>query len=92
MPRLYGGKNPTHGFNVSFSANEVDDFKSTWPCSGLPSGSITFCYDSRGDLVDILPDRMARCDGADLLALSHEGNAYAARRLGRPDLCRGGCG
>jgi hypothetical protein len=88
MPKLYGGKEPGHGFNVSFSANEVAAFKAQWPCSGLPTRSVWFGYDSRGDLDDIDP-KWSNVDSPALLALSHDGNAYAATRLKRPELRRG---
>ena len=52
-------------------------FKRQWPCSGIPElDSITFEFDSRGDLVDIIamqdgkPVDSAEFDGPALLALS----------------------
>jgi hypothetical protein len=88
MPKLYGGKEPGQSFSVSFSRREVDEFRSTWPCCRMPDRAVTFCYDSHGDLVEIMPVSY-RYDGEDLLALSHDGNAYAARETGRPELKRG---
>lgn len=71
---------------VTVSAREVDAFKRTWPCSGLPDRGVSFTFDARnGDLVDFAPDEL---DGDDALALSHDANNYAARKLGRPELTR----
>jgi hypothetical protein len=72
---------------VQFSCAEVAAFVDSWPCSSVPERAITFCYDSSGDLVDILPYDLDY-DGDDLAALSRDGNAYAAKRLKRPELAR----
>jgi len=54
---------------IRVSTNEVDDFKSRWPCSGLPSRPIEFCFEKKnGDLVDIKPD----IDGSAAVALSED--------------------
>ncbi len=63
--------------NVRVSAREVEAFKRTWPCSGLPDCSITFQFDGRNqDLVDIWPDSSG-FDGPALLALSQDAQAFA---------------
>jgi hypothetical protein len=62
---------------VMMSRKDVDAFKTSYPCSGLPSRAITFEFDSRnGDLVDIFPDS-ARFDGPALLALSQDAQEFA---------------
>ena len=67
-------------FTVSVSSNEVADFKTTWPCSGLPTKAIRFQFDKRnGDLVDLLPWDL---DGDALAALADDAKAYGAKRLG----------
>lgn len=64
---------------VSVSRNEVNSFKRTWPCSGLPNRSISFTFDKRnGDLVDLNPSFI---DGEAAVALSHDAGNYAAHRL-----------
>lgn len=40
---------------VTMSKNEVKDFKSHWPASGLPNRKIIFTFQRDGDLVDIYP-------------------------------------
>lgn len=68
-------------YSVTVSANEVSEFKDRWPCSGLPERSIGFQFDKRnGDLVDIWGT--GDYDGDDLLALSHDAQAYGRKRLG----------
>ncbi len=68
-------------YSVSVSAAEVENFKSTWPCSGLPGHAIWFQFDKRnGDLVDIKPDSN-NFDGPALLALSNDAQAYGKKRL-----------
>ena len=63
-------------YNVSVSRAEVEAFKRSFPCSGLPDKAITFQFDHRnGDLVDIWPDS-SRFDGSGLLALSQDAQAY----------------
>lgn len=74
------------GFNVSCTRDDVAAFKRVWPASGLPGNSVTFCFGSNGDLVGILPTRMAaRWDGPAAVALSQDAQCYGARRLRRND-------
>ncbi len=69
-------------YSVAVSRAEVEAFKATWPCSGLPDRAIWFQFDKRnGDLVDIRPSDI---DGEDLLALSHDAQAYGKRRTAQP--------
>ena len=67
-------------YRVTVSANEVADWKRYWPCSGLPSRSLSFTFDKRnGDLVDTnAPESV---DGAALVALSHDAQVYGRKRL-----------
>ena len=60
---------------VAVSASEVERFKATWPCSGLPSRGISFTFDKRnGDLVDLNPNSV---DGEAAVALSEDAARYA---------------
>ena len=87
MMRLFGGETHNTGFNVSVSGPEVRAFNARWPCSQLPNVAITFCFDSRGDLVDILPYRLAKkVDGPEAVALCDDARKYAESR--RPHLKR----
>jgi hypothetical protein len=71
-------------YTVTCSEHDVRDFKSTWPCSGLPTRSISFQFDKRnGDLVDIRPDSQ-HFDGPALVALSQDAQAYGKKRLKLP--------
>lgn len=67
-------------YRVTVSAAEVEAFSRRWPGSGL-SGRYAFTFDHRsGDLIDV---DGAEYDGPDLLALSHDAQAYGAwKRLG----------
>jgi len=60
--------------NVQISAREVEEFKAQWPCSGLPSRSITFQFASNGDLIDLWP---ANLDGSAVVALADDAKAFA---------------
>ena len=63
-------------YNVVVSRREVEIFKRSYPCSGLPDRAITFQFDKRnGDLVDIWPNSHT-FDGSGLVALSHDAQAY----------------
>ena len=70
-------------YSVTVLRHEVEAFKRTWPCSTLPDAAITFQFDKQnGDLVDILPYRIAaRVDGPDALALSQDAQAVGRTRL-----------
>ena len=60
---------------VTVSRSEVDNFRSTWPCSSLPDRGISFTFDKRnGDLVDMFPYDL---DGSDVVALSQDAQQYA---------------
>ena len=61
-------------YSVSVSKREVEDFKSHWPCSGLPTHAVTFQFDKKsGDLVDIAPNAF---DGDAAVALAADAQAY----------------
>lgn len=65
---------------VTVSAVEVEEFKRSWPCSGLPSRAISFTFDRRnGDLVEVCPANLEErgADGGALLALSHDAQRAA---------------
>lgn len=71
-------------YSTQCSRNDVQAFKDRWPCNGMPTAPIWFQFDKRnGDLVDMKPsnweDRGA--DGSAMVALSHDAQAYAKRRL-----------
>lgn len=64
---------------VCVSRREIDRFKRTWPCSGLPSKSISFVFDKvNGDLVDLSPSFV---DGSAATALSQDAKDYLAKWL-----------
>jgi hypothetical protein len=66
-------------YTVKISCREVEDFKTRWPCSGLPSRSVRFQFSKRnGDLVDLHPSTL---DGSAALALSQDAQAYSRQRL-----------
>lgn len=69
---------------MTISRDEVADFKSQWPCSGLPEVRVWAQFDKRnGDLVDMRPNLEERgADGAAVLALVADGQKYAAQKLG----------
>lgn len=67
---------------VMMSRKDVDAFKASYPCSGLPSRAITFEFNTRnGDLVDIFPDS-SKFDGPALLALSQDAQEFAVKAVG----------
>lgn len=69
-------------YTVMLSTHDVDVFKRSYPCSGIPSRPISFQFDKRnGDLVDVTPDSGA-FDGPGLVALSQDAQTYGERRLG----------
>ena len=62
-------------FTVKVTRDEVERFKSTWPCSGLPERALWFQFDKRnGDLVDM--GGAGNYDGSDLLALSQDAQKW----------------
>lgn len=70
-------------YTVTVTTREVRDFASRWPCSGLRSKPVTFQFDKRnGDLVDSNDrEQHPDADGSALVALSHDAQAYGAKRL-----------
>lgn len=76
-------------FTVCASCDDVERFAERWPCSGFRYGdSVAFQFDKRnGDLVDMIYRNGgrraddARVDGGAMLALSHDCQAYGAKRL-----------
>lgn len=69
-------------YTVQCSTRDVETFKASWPCSGLPSLPIAFQFDKRtGDLVDILCRRdSSSFDGPSLVALSEDAQQYGKSR------------
>ena len=68
-------------YRVAISAREVCDWRDRWPCSGLGARGYSFTFDKRnGDLVD--HNAPESHDGEALVALSHDAQAYGARKLG----------
>jgi hypothetical protein len=49
-------KNDRTGLVVAVSAQDVQEFNRTWPCSNIPEISIKFEFDSHGNLIDIIPE------------------------------------
>ena len=83
MPRVVSQNNTW--IKVSFSENELDDFKRRWPCNNIPDKvrSAWFEFDKRnGDLVDYGPRTLHALsatghDNGAVLALSHDAWRYA---------------
>lgn len=71
-------------YTVTVTRNEVDQFARRWPGSGLSAKPVTFQFDKRnGDLVDTNDQvNHPHADGAALVALSHDAQAYGKQRLG----------
>ena len=70
-------------YTVQATRADVEAFKRSYPCSGLPNRAISFQYDKRnGDLVDITPESSG-FDGPGLLALSQDCQQYGERRAGK---------
>lgn len=72
-------------FTVQCSRADVEAFKRSYPCSGLPNVPIAFQFDKRnGDIVDIVYRRdSAGFDGPGLLALSQDAQAYGQAKQHR---------
>ncbi|MER9680809.1 hypothetical protein NKJ23_15955 [Mesorhizobium sp. M0184] len=71
----------------TFNRADLDAFKSTWPCHGLPDSlnRLTFEFGSNGDLVDIEAKARngrrldsAEFDGPAMVALSQDAQKLAA--------------
>lgn len=71
-------------YSVTIERRDIEAFKPTWPCNGLPVRPIWAQFDKRnGDLVDLTPSNLEErgADGGALLALIADGQAYAKKRL-----------
>lgn len=80
MPRFFNCG--VGGYAVTMLRRDVQDFNAHWPCSSLPDAAITFVFEPRGDLVDILPYRISdKVDGPEALALCGDAQQYAYRKL-----------
>ena len=75
-------------YSVTVTQIEVEEFKSQWPCSPLPSCSFWFQFDKRtGDIVDLEPSN-EQFDGPALKALSDVAQAYGQKQwAGYCELC-----
>lgn len=72
-------------YTVQMSRREVEIFKSQFPCSGVPSRGIWFQFDKQnGDLVD-MPSWAGNYDGAGLVALSQDAQAYGEKHYRKGD-------
>lgn len=75
---------PADGFSVTVTAFGVAAFNASWPCSRLKEKRTRFEFSANGDLVDITGKQP---DGEELLALSHDAQAFGEKckqRLTRP--------
>lgn len=69
-------------YSVAISSVDVAEFMRSWPCSGLTGHGIWAQFDKRnGDLVNLRHSPRDQ-DGAALLAIIHDGQEYAKRKLG----------
>jgi len=66
------------GFSVRCSKQDVQHFNRLWPCSSLPTRSITFGFDTQGNLVDIWP--LNGIDGPEAVALSNDAYTFGLNR------------
>lgn len=66
-------------YSVTVSRDEVSEFKSRWPGSGLPDKSFWFQFDKRNDdLIDFSP---TDADGGDCAALMEDAKEFAKQFL-----------
>lgn len=82
---------------VSVTSDDVEEFRASWPCNGIPAhSSFRFEFSTRnGDLVNItmhgehgeLLDS-ADYDGPALLALSHDASNFACSGGHLPQWCK----
>lgn len=71
-------------YSVQCCTEDVRQFKSQWPCNGMPTRPIWFQFDKRnGDLVDMVPSNWEErgADGGAMVALSQDAQAYGRKRL-----------
>lgn len=69
------------GFRVLVFALEVEEFQSSWPCSGLEDRSVWFEFASNGDLIDTnASDQHPDAEGGAILALSQDAYAYGKEK------------
>lgn len=70
-------------YTVRCTKADVEAFKRSYPCSGLPNMAIAFQFDARnGDLVDIYCRRDTHTfDGPGLVALSQDAQRYGKERI-----------
>ena len=66
------------GFTVTFSAADVEDFASSWPCCGLEEQPGHFAFDDSGDLVDLDGEQP---DGGELSAFADDCKEYGQKRI-----------
>jgi hypothetical protein len=75
---------PATGFSVVVTRWGVEHFNLNWPCSRLRERPVRFEFGENGDLVDVVGKQP---DGEELLALSHDAQAFGERckrRLNTP--------
>lgn len=71
-------------FSVQCSQDDVDNFKSSWPCNGMPSKKIWFQWEkSNGDLVDMNPSDWEERGawGEAVIALADDAKDYGKKQL-----------
>jgi len=68
-------------YTVQCSAADVEAFAYRWPCFGS-CRAVAFQFDKRnGDLIDVSRST-AQNDGAGILALAEDAQAYGRKKLG----------
>jgi hypothetical protein len=86
-PRLSGGRGVgpgPRGRRVSMSEQDIERFNQSWPASNLRGlRGVAFTFEASGDLVDVeyKNGNSDRWDGPEILALSHDAQKYADRRV-----------
>ena len=71
-------------YRVTVSPQEMSNFASRWPCSGMrnPKRGMAFTFDKKnGDLVDISGEN-EEYDGSAVAALSENAQTYGKKTLG----------
>lgn len=70
-----------YGFEVTVGRDEVRQWKTRWPASGLGAGPYFFEFDEGGDIVDVQgPGVDSWADGPALGALMDDAKAYGECR------------
>ena len=72
-------------FTVTVTTREVEEFRSSWPCSGLRSAPVTFQFHKRGgDLIDSNDaQKHPYAEASAISALMDDAKAYGFKRMAK---------